>query len=282
MAALSDPSNKRRPSGLWSGWLGPVRLPDSVGRRMLDSAHDLGDRIKPWPWWVALGLLLGTVPLLFDYALGLSSNRLVTSMLLTPLLLAAVARDWQGRGLVLLLLTFASHNILTIVLAFQDPLGLGPVCPGGAGYWEKSRTWILTGVSEEYDLGWWLPAHFQWLGVMIGFTYTSFGMIPVWRGLYEVDVMNFYVGQLLAHSNAPAVTLVLGWHPWSLCRGIGYLFLTFEVASLSLARLTGVSLSSWRRRLGRWLIGLSFLLLDGLLKYFCLESVRQVLAGHLG
>ena len=73
----------------------------------------------------------------------------------------------------------------------------------------------------------------------------------------------------------------LGWHPWSLCRGLGYLFLTYEIASLSLARLTGVSLSPWQRRLGRWLIGLTFLMLDGLLKYLCLDPVRQILAGHL-
>jgi hypothetical protein len=279
---LAAVSTKRWLSWLGSGWLGPWGLPDAVGRRLLHSAQHLGERLQSWPWWLALGLVLGTVPLLLDFWLGFSSHRLVTGLLVTPLLLAAVARDWQGRGIVLLLVTFAAHNVLTILLAAFYPNGLAPVCPDGAAYWEESRTWILTGESQKYDLGWWLPAHFQWLGVMVVFTYTSLGLVPVWRGLYEVDLMNFYVGRLLAHSDAPAVILALGWHPWSLCRGVGYLFLTYEIASLSLARLTSVSLSSWRRRLGRWLIGLTFLMLDGLLKYLCLEPVRQVLAGHLG
>ncbi len=268
-------------SWLGSGWLGPLRLPPAVGQRLLASSRRLGDWLRPWPCWLVLGLLLGTVPVAVDYGLGASSHRLVTAWLLPPLLLAAVARDWQGRGMGLLAVAFLGHNALVILLAACDPEGLAPVCPNALAYWMESRTWITTGVSKEYDLGWWLPAHFQLLVGVALLAYTSLGMIPLWQGLYEVDLMNFYVGQLLAGSTGSGVTLALGWHPWSLCRGVGYLLLTYELASLSLARLTGVSLSSRRRRLVRWLVALGFLLLDGLLKFFYLETVRQVLAGHL-
>jgi hypothetical protein len=136
-------------------------------------------------------------------------------------------------------------------------------------------------VSKEYELSWWLPAQGQLLAGVGVFSYTSLGFIPFWRGLYEVDLMNAYVSQLLPRSRDPWTTLVLGWHPWSQCRGVGYLFLTFEIASLSLARLAGVRLSTLSRRLRRWLAGLGFLLLDVVLKLLLLEPVRQALAANL-
>jgi hypothetical protein len=176
---------------------------------------------------------------------------------------------------------FAAHSVLVIGLAALDPVGLAVIFPDGEAYWEQSREWIVSGASREYQPGWWLPAHFQLLAAMAAFTYTSLGLISLWQGFHEVDLMNFYVGALLAHSRHPGVALTVGWHPWSVCRGLGYLVLTFEVASFSLQRLTGVPLSPTGRRWRRWLAGLALLLLDGLLKYTLLEPVRQVLAANL-
>jgi hypothetical protein len=113
------------------------------------------------------------------------------------------------------------------------------------------------------------------------FTYTSLGFIPLWQGFYEVDLMNFYVGQLLAHSSSPWSALILGWHPWSLCRAAGYFFLTFEVTSVSFERLTGRQMSTPGSRRLRWAAGISFLLLDGATKYLLLDAVRKSLAENL-
>lgn len=116
---------------------------------------------------------------------------------------------------------------------------------------------------------------------MVVWCYLSLGFVPLAQGLYELDLMNVYVGRLLG-SSEPGPGLLFAWHPWSLCRGIGFLFLTFELTSLSFARLTGVQLSRSQRRWFRWQLGLGFLCLDGVIKYFCLEPVRRILAAHLG
>jgi hypothetical protein len=273
---------KRCANWLRAGWLGPLRLPAALAERLLHSARHLGAWARSWPCWIVLPIAIGALPVVLDYSLGLSTHRFVTALLLVPLLLAAVVRDWEMRGLAALSLAFVAHSALTIALAACDPVGLAPVCPGGADYWERSRAWITTGTSREYELSWWLPAHFQLLAAMLVFTYTSLGLVPIWQGLYEVDLMNFYVGRFLADADAPGLGLALGWHPWSVCRGAGYLFLTYEITSLSLARLTGSSLSTPGRRCRRWALGLMFLLLDGVVKYFCLGPVRDALARHLG
>ena len=64
-----------------------------------------------------------------------------------------------------------------------------------------------------------------------------------------------------------AKALAVGWHPWSLCRGLGYGLLTFEVVSYSYQRLTGSTVSTPRRRAWRWALGLALLVLDGMLKW---------------
>ncbi|MGE3806611.1 MAG: hypothetical protein AB7K24_18240 [Gemmataceae bacterium] len=201
--------------------------------------------------------------------------------MLAPLFIAAVARNSMARGLGVVAAAFLGHSLSMILLAAFAPAYIVDSFPPGFQYWEQSRSWIVTGFSPEYDLSWWLPAHVQLLAGVAVFTYTSLGLLTFWQGLYEVDLMNVYVGHLLAHSHTPWLALACGWHPWSVCRGIGYLVLTFEIASLSLSRLTGVPLATREERGWRWLIGLSFLVADGLIKYFFLDSVRQTLAGNL-
>jgi hypothetical protein len=250
-------------------------------RRTFLLADRLAGRMGPWYRWPLAGLAIGAVPLLVDWGTGWPSSRLVGALLLTPLLLAAIARDSLGRGLGLLVAAYLGHSAVAIALVAHDAGRMASVLPGGEGYWQQSQEWIVTGASPEYDLGWWLPAHCQILGVVSVFTYLSLGFVTLWQGFHEVDLMNFYVGQLLVHSRHPGLALAVGWHPWSLCRGVGFLFLTFEVASFSLARLTGVPLSTPAVRRRRWVVGLSFLLLDGVLKFLLLDTVRGVLAANL-
>ncbi len=116
---------------------------------------------------------------------------------------------------------------------------------------------------------------------MLLWGYLSLGLVPLLQGLHEIDLMNFYVGRLLANAGSPGPGMLLAWHPWSRCRGVGFLFLTFEIASFSLARLTGEPLSPWSSRRRRWLLGIFFLRSTPMIKWFGSEAVRQTLAARL-
>jgi hypothetical protein len=258
-----------------------LRLPGGLGGHLLAAATGLADRLGPAYRWLLVGAAAGTVPLLCDVRLGWRVGSLVSALVLSPVLLAAVSRNLPGRGLAAVATAFVCHSALAIGLAAHDPDRLAAALPQGPEYWSRSLDWITTGTSREYDVSWWLPAHLQLLAAMVALTYTSLGLIPLWQGLYEVDLMNFYVGRLLAHSQSPAVALAVGWHPWSVCRGVGYLVLTYEITSLSLSRLAGVPLASGRARRWRWGVGLGFLATDAVVKFTCLEPIRQVLAANL-
>ena len=116
---------------------------------------------------------------------------------------------------------------------------------------------------------------------MAASTYTSLGVIAFWRGLQQVDLMNFYVGQLLTQSSDPATALLLGWHPWSVCRAAGFALISFEILSHSLGRLAGTPSAAAKKPRSRLLAGLALLTLDALLKATILEPVRQCLAANL-
>jgi hypothetical protein len=242
----------------------------------------VNDWLVPWPRWLAIGIALGAIPVLVDFRTGWSVSRAATALLGFPLLLAAVARDRMRGGLTCLATAFIAHALMMMSLAAADPARLAISFPEGQEYLEETHRWILTGESVKYDLGWWGPVHVQLAAVMLLWGYLSLGLVPLLQGLHEIDLMNFYVGQLVASAGHPGPGLLLAWHPWSLCRGVGFIFLTFEIASFSLARLTGEPLSPSSARRRRWLLGLGFLALDVTIKWFFSETVRRTLAHAVG
>src|SRR5262245_1279187 len=271
----ADASQPRRPYWLW-----PLRPSPRLGSDLLRLATLAEPLLNRW-WWPVLALGIGTGPLLLGYLLGTSLHHLLTAVLVAPLLWASLCTDRQVRGLALVAVVMVSHSALAIFLAAHDPERAGVVFPESDHYWQTTYHWIRSGENPDYELVHWLPAHLiQFAGVVAG-SYTSLGVLPLVYGLRQLDVMNYYVGRLVAMSHSPAVTLLAGWHPWSFVRGLGFTLLLFEVSSLSLERFTGRTLATPRRRLFRWVLGLGLCLADGLLKFVIADWLRLVLNGTL-
>ena len=94
-------------------------------------------------------------------------------------------------------------------------------------------------------------------------------------GFRELDLMNFYVGRLIAEGNDPLAALAWGWHPWSFIRGISHSLLLLSAASWSLARLTGRPESRPRQTVAMFGAGLAFAVLDALVKAWLSPFVRE-------
>ncbi|MCR4414613.1 MAG: hypothetical protein NUV77_19525 [Thermoguttaceae bacterium] len=227
--------------------------------------------------WLPTAVAIGTVPFCVSYALGLDGHQLVSAIGLT---LVAMSLARQGAGVLgpaAIATAFVAHSVLVIAVAWVDPARAGAVLPMSDWYWDKQYTWITTGQDPEYALSAWVPAHFQLLAAAFVLGVASFGAIAFYQGFFEVDLMNFYNAQLLSASASRPLALVLGWHPWSLLRGAGYVLVSFEIVSLALAWISGVPVATRRARLWRWTLGLAFLAADGLVKLVLLEPVRRSL-----
>lgn len=273
---MTADTHPRRP-----GWLGPLRFPARWTRGWVPGFRTLSERLNRWPRWLTVAILLGVGPVFVDVAVGRAVSHVLTPLLGLPLLLAAAARDRFHPALTCLILVFVFHSGTVIALAATVPDTLAVAHPGGAGYWDETDHWLRTGRSRAYDVGAWGGDHLFIAAAVTVSGYLSLGFVPLVKGLEQLDLMNFYVGRLLAHASGPSPVLLLAWHPWSLCRGVGFLFVTFELASLSLARITGVPLSTPQRRTKRWALGIAFLLLDAAIKWSCSEHVRRALSGQL-
>lgn len=261
-------------------WIWPLRIP-AAQRRLIARWSTAGASLTSGYRWLGLAAAAGVLPLLLAYPFGWSGHRFVSALLLFPLFVALVRADRQREGFALVLASYACHSIAAISLTWLDAAGAAPLLADGPAYWEKNYRWIRTGTDPEYQVINWLPAHLQQLAGMAIYGFTSLGLIPLAQGMYEIDLMNFYVGRLLRLSDNPFVALFVGWHFWAILRGVAYTRIVFEVSSLSLSRMTGIELSTRPRRRRRWLVGLACLSLDGLGKLLALEPVRLVLYAHL-
>ena len=227
-------------------------------------------------------MLAGVGPLLVAALVGGWWHQIASALLLAPALLGMAKADRTRAGIGMVLLAYVAHCAITISLAYHLPAVATGLLPDGAEYWAKQQVWIRTGEDPEYVLANWVPAHGQLYVVVVALSYLSLGLLPLVRGFYEVDLMNFYVGRMLAEGDGSIVSLLVGWHPWSVMRGICYAFVIFELASYSLERMTGRVLSTARRRKQRWALGAFFFLADCVVKIVTLDTVRGALAVHLG
>ena len=260
-------------------WIWPIRLPASARLATYNFAGLAEPFCEGWRWMPA-SIAVGTLPFLLSYATGAPGHQVVSALLLMMLCLPCARKDDWVKGISLIAVAYLAHCALVIALAYADPQRVAPLLPGAEAYWQKQIPWIQTGTDPEYNLSSWVPAHLMLLGAAFLFSYTSLGSILFYEGFFEVDLMNFYNAQLMAQSSNHAVSLALGWHVWSWLRGLGYLFIAFEVISLSLRRMTGTSLGG-RLRWQRLGVGLAFLIADGLVKVILLEPVREQMMFNL-
>ena len=253
-------------------------------RRVARVVTQLATTAKPyassnaWPVWA---MLIGTVPFLVSYAGGVSGHQLASAVLLSLLCLGFVAEDHWMQCITAIALAFIAHSLLVVAMSRYDSERCAAILPKAADYWEQQRTWITTGVNQEYELETWLPAHGQmFVGISL-FSFTSFGALVFHDGFVQVDMMNYYNAQLTEISQNQVVAVGLGWHLWSMMRGLGYLFVTYEMISLAYRVFANqINSTRFRRRL-RWGLGVGFLMADCIIKFFAVDAVRVHLFENL-
>ena len=232
-------------------------------------------------WWPLYAILVGIVPLLISFITGWQGHQLVSAIGLSFMCIGFVYHDRWVKCIFAITLVFVAHSILAIGISLNYPEVGAEIFPKAADYWARQHLWIATGENTEYKVSSWLPAHFQMAVGATLFSFTSFGTVVFRDGFVQVDVMNYYNAQLVGQSRNPAIAMVYGWHIWSIMRGVGFLFVTYEMISMAVQVFSRERLSSCKRRVFRWSLGLGFLCADGVIKFFSVEAVRHELFNNL-
>lgn len=190
---------------------------------------------------VLVSLIVGVVPIGAGWAMHSHLHQPLVGLLLAPIVIGCIARGRTRLALISISLTVISHSASAIWLSATDPDRAGVILQGSEAYWEQTRHWIVTGTDPEYDWRRFIPAHLLLVALVIIGGYFTFSALPLMVGIRELDLMNFYVGRLIAEGNDPLAAVAWGWHPWSFIRGLSYSFLLVSATSRSLARITGRS-----------------------------------------
>lgn len=260
-------------------WLWPLRVPVRLAA-WTDRRLASFDVIRPWSFWIASSLSIGLVPPLLAWQFGFDRHGAVSAIPLAVLFLAAVRRDDLFRALILVGGSFLAHSAFVIALSANNPEAAA-ILPGSAEYWSGISQWVRTGDDREYRWQEWLPAHAGQAIFIPILAYTTFGALPFAFGFEQIDLMNYYVGRLAAESRSPWIAIGLGWHPWSILRGLGFTILTFEIVSLSWCRWSRNDVRPRGRWWKLWLIGLGSIAADALLKLLISPRIQRALHDNL-
>jgi hypothetical protein len=231
--------------------------------------------------WPISALLTGTLPPTVGYAFGSALHQPVTGLLLATGCLSCVWRDQLCRALLLVAIVMGAHSCVAILLSLHDPAGAAAMLAGSQAYWEQTRTWLRTGDDPEYQLAVWLPLHLLLFGSIVIGGGLTLGVAPLVEGVQHVDLMNFYVGRLVAQSESPLRVLLFGWHPWSILRGLACTVLVFECASWTLERVTRKTVTTSSRRSTRLVLSAALAVADALTKSSLAPIVREQLYQNL-
>ncbi len=230
---------------------------------------------------VLTAAIVGVLPLMMFQKLGFKHHQMVSTVLMLPFFWVLVLKNRFRAGIFFVAAVYVFHGIAAIYLTQKNPMAMAAFFPGGENYWKAQIEWITTGFDPEYDPKNWMPMHFILLVGISFFSVVTLGLIPFYQGFFETDLMNFYVGNLLQVSENQAVALTVGWHTWSVMRGICYSIIVFEMTSWTIEKLTKKKLCETKERRQRWVFGLLFFSLDFGLKFFTMENVRDILFKNL-
>ncbi len=167
-------------------------------------------------------------------------------------------------------------SLLTILVVSLFPARMESRVAHGPAYRDEMFRWIETGVGKEGNIREFLPEHLLHLSVLLVLSFATGGIAALYLGGFLLGYMNFYVANLIAASQVPAVSALVGWPVWSVCRVTGFVLAAVAVAApvYGCFRAAGADLAAGRRLLAA---GLSLAIADIVLKYFLAETWRGLL-----
>ncbi|MGK7937199.1 MAG: hypothetical protein AB4206_15620 [Xenococcaceae cyanobacterium] len=151
-----------------------------------------------------------------------------------PLYLLLVSRRCYNQAMIWVLWWAVCQSFSVVGATILAPGQATEVVLNGAVYTENMFHWIRTGEGAEGTLQLFLPLHLREYAIFSLLSLFTFGSAALILGTYLLNYMNFYVGQLIYHSNHPWLAAIVGWPPWSMLRVVGYIATGLALTALAL------------------------------------------------
>ena len=97
--------------------------------------------------------------------------------------------------------------------------------------------WVMTGQGAESTPSQFIPQQAGHALLFSGLALATGGAAAMPMGAVLMNYMGHYVGVLAATSRRPALTMILGWHPWAVIRVISFVVIGVVLSAPLLSRL---------------------------------------------
>jgi len=201
-----------------------------------------------------MAIVLATV---LSYAVGWLAGKpglvpLLNTLASFPFMVAALRRKRVGLAIARMLVWAVTMGVCATAMSYVWPLPTNRLFLRGADYRNEMFEWVRTGNGAESTPSVFIPAQARDAAVFSVAALATGGVVAMPMGAVLMNQMGHYVGALGAWSAHPAVTMILGWHPWAVIRVASFVVIGVVLSIPVLSRLFGFA-TDWRSAARRYL-----------------------------
>jgi hypothetical protein len=198
-----------------------------------------------------------------------------------PLMVLALRRGDLRLAVARMLRWALTMGACAMLMSYARPSATGTLFLRGDAYRAEMFAWVLTGRGAESMPSQFIPQQLGQAAIFSGVAIATAGVLAMAMGAVLMNYMGHYVGTLAAQSRHPALTMILGWHPWSIIRIVSFVILGVVLSVPVLSRVTHVSID--RRTARRFIIAACVgLVADIMLKTLLAPAWQRLLLRVVG
>jgi len=198
-----------------------------------------------------------------------------------PFMVAALRRGNVRVAVARMLVWALALGVCATLLSYWQPWRTETLFLRGASYRAEMFGWVMTGHGAESEPSRFLPLHLRDAAIFVALALATGGVLAMIMGAALMNYMGHYVGALAAASARPAVTMILGWHPWAVVRIVSFVTLGVVLSAPLLSKIWNFPVD-WRseRRLAAY--AAAGLVVDVVMKWLLAPAWQKLLLRIVG
>jgi hypothetical protein len=198
-----------------------------------------------------------------------------------PFMVAALRRGEVRLAVARMLLWALTMGVAATLLSYARPARTDTLFVRGEAYRTEMFAWVMTGRGAESTPSQFLPQHAKDTALFVSFAVATGGLLAMPMGAALMNYMGHYVGALAATSRHPALTMLLGWHPWAVVRVISFVMLGVLLSIPVLSKLYGFRVE-WRATRPLFVMAIAGLVGDVVMKTLLAPAWQRLLLRVVG
>jgi len=207
----------------------PLRKIGKNISEMVDAFTSFESKIKApfWLFTIVTTILYTSVGFLFGAYVHPFLLLVFTCMPIYPVYFSQFKAQQYKKAAFRVLLWAITISFTIVLLTVSNPSLASRAVISGTSYKEEMFLWIATGEGAEGDPSAFVPAHLINAAFFTLLSFATGGLLALLFGAYQMNYMNFYVGELLSRVAHPTlnnfiIVSLLSWPVYSIIRVLGF------------------------------------------------------------